>query len=217
MARKSNSECWYVDVCKMDNPCSGCIRYLEMKHLMEKSGLPKAKQKPITLYPDEKDYDKFYTLQDYKDSITEHVENGDNLMICGNTGNGKTSWAIKILLKYFNDIWAGNGFRTRGLFVHVPTLLLKLKDFDNPVSAEYKNDLMNADLVVWDEFGTSLSNYDYSQLLMYLDVRLLSEKSNIFTSNLKTQKEISDAVGERIASRIRTSQTMVVLEGRDRR
>ena len=217
MERKSNSDCWYFSVCQMDNSCDSCIRFIEMNYLMENSGIPKSKQKPVSLIPDDIDYDSFCTLQDVKDSISDFVADGSNLFICGYTGNGKTSWAIKILLKYFDSIWAGNGFRVRGVFVHVPTLLLNLKNFDNPLSNAYKESLINADIVVWDEIGTSISNYDYSQLLMYLDNRLLNGKSNIFTSNLMTYNELSKVLGNRLASRIDSSTVKVTLKGGDRR
>ena len=217
MGRERNSECWYNSVCQMDNSCSNCIRFVEMKYLMDNSGLPKAKQRPITLIPDDCDYDKFVQLSEIKNDIVNFVENGENLFICGSVGNGKTSWAIKILLKYFDEIWAGNGFRVRGMFVHVPTLLSKLKNFENPLLASYKENLSKADLIVWDELGTVISNYDYTQLLMYLDGRLLNEKSNIYTSNLTTYDELSKCFGERLASRLNTAQTKIVLKGRDRR
>ena len=217
MDKERNSECWYNSVCQMDNSCDNCIRFVEMKYLMDNSGLPKAKQRPITLIPDDCDYDKFVQLSEIKNDIVNFVENGENLFICGSVGNGKTSWAIKILLKYFDEIWAGNGFRVRGMFVHVPTLLSKLKNFENPLLASYKENLSKADLIVWDELGTVISNYDYTQLLMYLDGRLLNEKSNIYTSNLTTYDELSKCFGERLASRLNTAQTKIVLKGRDRR
>ena len=217
MAKKLNSECWYSEVCRMDNPCDSCIRYTEMKFLMDNSGLPKIRQKPISLIPDDVDYDQFVRLSEIKDEIAEFVESGKNLFICGYTGNGKTSWAIKILLKYFDQIWAGNGFRVRGMFVHVPTLLLNLKNFDNPLPNSYKESLNSADLIVWDEIGTNISDYDYSQLLMYVDSRLLNGKSNIFTSNIVTYESLSRAIGNRLASRIDGSDEKIILKGGDRR
>lgn len=188
-----------------------------MKYLLENSGIPKPRQRTIQLIPDSVDYDQFLLLQKYKDTIYNHVQCGDNLFICGGTGNGKTSWAIKILLKYFDEVWAGNGLRIRGLFVHVPTLLLQLKDFNNPVLEEYKDSLLTADLVVWDEIGTAISNYDFSQLIMFLDSRLLNDKSNIYTSNLTTREELCRTLGERLMSRLNASSTKIVLKGRDRR
>ena len=153
MERERNSECWYFTVCQLDNSCDTCIRYLEMKYLMDNSGLPKNRQKPIELIPDDCDYEAFCDLQEFKNNIVQNVQESKNLFLGGYNGNGKTSWSIKILLKYFDEIWAGNGFRTRGMFVSIPTLLLQLKDFNNPVDSIFRENLINADLVVWDEIG----------------------------------------------------------------
>ena len=212
------SNCWYRNVCQV-NTCDHCIRYMEMSHLLENSGIPKVRQKPKSLIPDDADYGAFVMLSDIKDNILQRVECGFNLYLGSkNTGNGKTSWAIKILLKYFDSIWAGNGFRIRGLFVHVPTLLSKLKDFDNPLSAEYRNSLLKADLIVWDDIAVSgISQYDYNNLLMYIDNRILNEKSNIFTSNKVSRYELEEVIGNRLASRIWEMSTKVTFLGKDRR
>lgn len=212
------SNCWYRNVCQID-ACDHCIRYMEMSHLLENSGIPKVRQKPASLIPDDADYGAFVMLSDIKDNILQRVECGFNLYLGSkNTGNGKTSWAIKILLKYFDSIWAGNGFRIRGLFVHVPTLLSKLKDFDNPLSAEYRNSLLKADLIVWDDIAVSgISQYDYNNLLMYIDNRILNEKSNIFTSNKVSRYELEEVIGNRLASRIWETSTKITLVGKDRR
>lgn len=218
MVRERNSECWYHSVCNMDNSCDACIRYVEMKFLMDHSGLPKAKQKPIKLSPSTGDYEAFCDLQDIKDNIVEFVNNGKNLYIGGTVGNGKTSWAIKLLLKYFDEIWAGNGFRVRGLFVHVPTLLAKLKNFDDPLSREDRINLSKADLIIWDEIGdTGMSNYDYTQLIMILNDRMLCERSNIFTSNLYTKADTIKHLGDRLSSRVWNTSEIIILKGKDRR
>lgn len=212
-----NSKCWYVDVCSQE--CSdSCIRYLEMKHLMDSSKLPLNKQIPALLDAGE-DYEQFLKLAEIKNSIVEFVKSGKNLYITSNyTGNGKTSWAIKLMLKYFDEIWAGNGFKTRALFVHVPTFLLHMKDFNNPMSEEYKTDLLNCDLVVWDDIASvNMSNYDFSQLLMYIDGRLLQTKSNIFTSNINSVKSLQEHLGIKLASRIYNTSEIVELRGKDRR
>jgi len=215
-----NENCWYKSVCTYDY-CTNCIRYAEMKYLMDSSGIPKNRQKPKELIAGS-DYDAFYKLNDVKEKIDEYVNiGGFNLYICSeNTGNGKTSWAIKILLKYFDKIWAGNGFRVRGMFVHVPTLLAKLKDFDHPDPSlkTYRENLNNADLVVWDDIaGAKLSDYDISQLLMIIDSRIIDDKTNIYTSNVITQTDLSKAVGPRLASRIFNCSAIIELKGTDRR
>lgn len=212
-----NKDCWYKDVCTYEF-CTNCIRYAEMKYLMDKSDIPRSKQYPKELIADV-DLEAYQRLAEIKLDIVDFVESGSNLYICSKyTGNGKTSWALKLILKYFNEVWAGNGFRVRGMFVNVPTLLLKLKNFSNPVSEEYKNHLMNADLIVWDEIApTSISNYDYSNLLMFLDYRILADKSNIFTSNATKREELENKIGSKLASRIWNTSEIIEFNGKDRR
>lgn len=189
-----------------------------MKYLMDNSGIPKNRQIPKSLVADI-DLEPYSKLADIKADIVNFVNNGENLFICSKyTGNGKTSWALKLLLKYFDEIWAGNGFRVRGVFVNVPTLLLQLKNFNHPLSEEYKRNLMEADLVVWDEIAsTSISTYDYGNLLMFLDYRFSAGKSNIFTSNATSQEDIEKSVGSKLTSRIWNCSEIIEFRGKDRR
>lgn len=192
-----------------------------MDYLLYHSQIPKKQQFPISLVPENKDYDNFVYLADIKDDIVNFVNNGENLYITSNyTGNGKTSWAIKMLLKYFDSVWSGNGFRIRGVFIHVPTFLNKLKsDIKNP-DLEFESlvsCLVDVDLVIWDDIAsTGLSQYDHSQLLTYIDQRVLSGKSNIFTGNIPDRESLEKSVGARLTSRI-LSDEIVELKGRDRR
>lgn len=208
------SDCWYKNICT--NECSNaCIRYLEMKYLMENSNIPKAKQIPQSLTAPDCDLDAFKRLAEIKKDINDFVDCGCNLYIASETtGNGKTSWAIKLMLKYFDNVWAGNGFRPRALFIHVPTFLLKCKDFNNKDTTfeDLKKLLPDIDLVVWDDIAsTDVSAYDYSQLLMYIDNRLLNERSNIFTGNYSDRDKLEKRVGMKLTSRIWSDTTEVVI------
>lgn len=213
-------DCWYKNVCSQDCTFS-CIRYLEMSYLMDNSGIPKSKQRPIDLYPSDEDYNAFVRLADIKQHIEEFVKSGRNLYITSaKTGNGKTSWAIKLMLKYFDRVWAGNGFNVRGYFVHVPSLLLNLKDFNNPNTdiSRIKKNVLTADLVVWDDIAsTVVSNYDYSQLLMLIDTRCLEDKSNIYTGNLNTKAALNKMLNDKLASRIWELSEVIEFKGKDRR
>lgn len=214
------NKCWYEDVCSehTDECIRSCIRFEEMMFLVKNSGIPESRWYPEILNAGT-DYEQFVRLADIKDNISEFVNNGSNLYITSeHTGNGKTSWSIKLMLKYFNDIWAGNGFNVRGMFIHVPTLLLQLKNFNNPLSEEYKQNILNCDLVIWDEIGfAGVSNYDYSNLLMFLENRLLNKKSNIFTSNRDTKEKLDEVVGAKLSSRIWETSEIIKFEGKDRR
>lgn len=214
-------DCWYKGVCK--EKCNDkCIRYLEMKYLMSHSGLPKAKQYPVPLRPAEIDVPAFEQLATIKDDIFNYVQNGKNLYITSRyCGNGKTTWAIKLLLKYFDEVWAGNGFRIRGVFVHVPTFFMQMKnnisDRDEKF-IELRDSLMQADLVVWDEVGNSaLTRYEFEQFLAFIDYRLLAEKSNIYTSNITAMEGMQRILGVKLASRIFNGSDIVELQGKDMR
>lgn len=215
-----NSECWYKDTCNDD--CNTCAVFFQMKYQMEHSGLPKAKQRPITLYlTDDNSGDEkaFYRLADIRKNIVDFVEQGKNLYICSKwTGNGKTSWAIKMLHTYFHHTAVGNYDNLKGMFVSTADLLLKLKDFNNPLPQSYKNNLENVDLVIWDDIAlTNMSQYDYTQFYNIIDKRILAEKSNIFTTNCTSVEELAELVGAKIASRIYYTSEVIELKGKDMR
>ena len=212
--------CIYEEVCTNKCVPNSCLRNLEMSYLLKTSGIPQNRQRLFSLTPDSCDYDTFCTLADIKDNIKNFVDSGDNLYIVSKTtGNGKTSWAIKLMLKYFDTVWAGNGLRTRAVFVHVPTFLLKCKNF-NSIDREFedlKSILTTVDLVVWDDIGsTGMSNYDLSQLLMYIDQRVLGQKANIYTGNLMFE-DLDKTLGSRLASRIWNTSSIAELRGKDKR
>ena len=217
MENSKNIDCWYFQSCEEE--CNGCIIYPQMKWQFDNSGLPKAKYYPIKLSPQACDRTVFSILADIRKDIDLFVEAGKNLYICGaNPGNGKTSWAIKMLQTYLMLTAEGSMFNIRGMFVSVPDLILKLKDFDNPISADYKYNLRNVDLLVLDDIAVAgLSQYDYVQLFALIDNRMLSGKSTIFTSNNDSLEDLQDAVGERIASRIWNNSKVVRLRGGDMR
>ena len=216
----NREDCWYSSVC--NNICSDtCIRYMEMKFLMDNSGIPKPQQMPLKLIPtNESDRQIFIRLNSIKKDIVNWVEQGNNVYIASKSaGVAKTSWALKLMLKYFDEIWSGNGFRIRGLFIHTPTFLTQLKNFQNPLSDEYKKNIMNTDLVIWDDIVASdkTSDYDYTQLLMYIDNRLLNKKSNIYTSNITSKKELEQILGNRLTSRIYGEAEALIITAEDYR
>ena len=182
---------------------------------MENSNIPKVKQMPQSLTAPKCDHDAFVRLSEIKSEIVDFVECGQNLYIASDrTGNGKTSWAIKLMLKYFDEVWAGNGLKPRALFIHVPTFLLKCKDFGNKDEDfdAMKNMLSTIDLVVWDDIAsTDVSAYDYSQLLMYIDSRLLNGLANIFTGNYENRERLEKRVGMKLTSRIWSDSTEVII------
>ena len=218
------NKCWYTSACgKYGSPeCNAsCIRYMEMDFLMQNSGIPRNKQYSVLLTPSKEDVQAFLTLKEIKDDIIAFVENGESVYIYSdNFGNGKTSWAIKLMQKYFDGVWAGNGFRCRGIFIHVPTFLTKIKEGISRKDEDFetlKSRLMTVDLVIWDDIAaTKLGDFDHANLLTYIDQRKLNQLSNIYTGNLD-QDELQDALGNRLASRVWNDSTLVKFVGADRR
>jgi len=215
--------CWYKNTCNnyKDSCQLNCIRYLEMKYLIETSNIPKGEQFNVELIPQKVDIENYKFLNELKKDIENFIKNGENLYIFSERfGNGKTTWAIKFMKAYFNKIWAGNGFTQRGLFIHVPSFLTKFKEIINKKDEEFedtKKQLLEVDLVIWDDIAAGkLSDYDHTNLLTYIDQRILAGKSNIYTGNLN-EEELVNAVGNRLKSRIYNDSTVVELFGNDRR
>ncbi|MCF0114891.1 MAG: hypothetical protein HUJ56_06015 [Erysipelotrichaceae bacterium] len=220
-----SSKCWYKKVCEFSNTdyCGNhCVRFLEMKALLEQSNLPESKWFPKKLFVQEVDREAYKKLNDIKSDILNFVRDGRQLYIESKyPGNGKTTWAIKILLKYFNDVWNGNGLQMRGVFISVPLFINQLKnniDKKDESLVELKHNIETADIVVWDDISSTLSStYDYNQISTYIEMRLLQDKCNIFTSNIEGEKEVYKVLGYRLASRIYNGATVVTLRGLDMR
>lgn len=217
MESLKNTDCWYAEVCEDD--CSNCIKYKSMLWQFDNCGLPKAKYKAIKLIPQLVDKETFKHLAEIRKGIVEFVENGNNLYICGdNPGNGKTSWAIKMLQTFFHYTAEGNLWNLKGMFVSVPDYLLKAKDFNNPLSKDYKDKLLKVDLLILDDIAvTGISEYDYLQLFTLIDKRMLAEKTTIFTSNVTNKSALVKSVGDRLASRIWFNSEIVEIKGGDMR
>jgi DNA replication protein DnaC len=191
-----------------------------MKWQFDNCGLPKAKYKPIKLSPQRVDRETFRHLAEIRKNIVEFVESGRNLYICGNElGNGKTSWAIKMLQTYFHHTAEGNLWNLKGMFVPTASLLLELKDFNRTHESHYDwNNLHNVDLLILDDVVVAgLSQYDYTQLFALIDSRMLAEKSIIFTSNITSKEDLSNIIGDRLASRVWNNSEIVEIKGGDMR
>lgn len=211
------SDCWYLETCK-EKSCYMCNTYLQLKWQMDNCGLPKVMQSPITMYNvNDEDTDAYKRLSDIRKGIVDFVNAGNNLYLCSeNTGNGKTSWAVRMLHTYLHYTAEGNYEHLKGMFVSVTDLLIRLKDFQHPLSSKYKEDLQECDLVIWDDIAiTGVTQYDYTQLYTVINNRIFSGRSNIFTGNIVTKTELKENTGERLATRIWNTSEIIELKGKD--
>ena len=195
------------------------LRFQEMMYMINTSGVPK-KTIGTKLVPCKNDYSSFKRLAAIQDDIVEFVTSGSNLYLFSSTcGNGKTTWAIKLLLQYFNEVWVCNNFKERGLFINVPTFLTKVKTVIGKPDEQFeavRTLLTEVDLVVWDDIAsTRLSDFDYNTLLTYVDKRTVEGKSNIFTGNV-CPGDLESYLGQRLTSRV-LSSSLIELRGEDKR
>ena len=186
------NNCMYKSICgdiNTENCNAVCERFMITDFLLHHSNIPVKQRQRIKFENRDKDIQAYNTLYGIRNNIVEFVNNGENIYIYSDiTRNGKTSWAISLMLKYFDRIWQGNGFKIRGVFVSVPIFLLNCKNAiskpDNSFE-QFKQTLRDADLVIWDNIATTnLSNYDSNLLYAYISERLINKKSNIFTGYL---------------------------------
>lgn len=209
-----NKDCLYNKVCT--NECSpSCIRYLQMKRLLELSNIP-SKDQFIALVPVEEDEKAFKKLNQYSKNIVKFVGNGNNLYLCSEQcGNGKTSWAIRLMLSYFDKVWHNSYDSSKGIYIHVPTFLLDLKRFD--AQPEYIDRILDADMVIWDDIGFSnkLTEYEHEQLIHFIDYRMSTRKSNIYTSNIVNETTLSSIMGQRLSSRIFNESIVLEFKAKD--
>ncbi len=192
-----------------------------MKSLCEQSNLPTTKWKQHRLLVDSCDTANFSILADIQKNIDEFVDNGDNLMIYSqNCGNGKTSWAIKLLLSYFDKVWHYAGFECKGLFVNTIRFLNDSKrNISNPTKEfdELVHNIKTVPLVIWDDMASNnVSEYDSTLLYDLLDERLNKQLSNIYTTNC-CENNLSSVLNSRLYSRIRSGSLMMEFKGKDMR
>ena len=218
------SNCYLRSVCNgKDCNADFCLRKYKMDSLYSAALMSESQKKHITLRVDEDgtDLEQFKQLADIEKNIVKFIEEGKNLYLhSGTCGCGKTTWSLRLIEAYFNKIWARSDGSCKALFISVPRFLLAIKDnISNKNSyVEYiKENVLAADLVVWDDLGNKMgSEFELSHLLSIIDNRIALGKSNIYTSNL-TRQQLYSALGERLTSRVANMSIDIELFGSDKR
>ncbi len=218
-------DCWVRERCKKAVNCDGesCIKLFKINELCNLAMLTDDQRRKKKLWLDGNGIDKdaFTFLKSVEDNVEKFVNSGDNLYIYSYiTGNGKTAWALRILNSYIEKIWYKSDIVCRGLFVNVPRFLISLKDNIGNYNEYYnqiKDNILDADLVVFDEIGAKVAtSFETEHLLSIINARVDAKKSNIYTSNLGPE-ELRKAVGDRMYSRIINTSTEIMFRGTDKR
>lgn len=219
--------CWLRNSCEnVDFYCDNtfCMKNFKLSKLYDNALISQKQRKKVTflLDKDESDAESFAYLVTIENNINNFVAQGGNIYIhSAITGNGKTSWALRLVQAYFNNIWLYASIDDcRALFINVPRYLLALKDNISQKSnyVRYIKDMvLKADIVIWDEVGTKgLTTFEHENILNLINARIDYGKANIYTSNLNDE-ELHQVVGDRLYSRIVLLSDEVELFGSDKR
>lgn len=217
---KENKTCKYMST----NECYKCNRMFRLNKLFDGALLSNSQREYVPLFcdGDGSDRKEFAELGTILNNIDYFVKNGYNLYIHSCVcGNGKTSWALRFIQRYFSSIWKYADInKCHALFINVPRFLLALKDNISEKSdyvSYIKANILNADIVVWDDIGTkTITQFEAENLLSMIDVRMNDNKSNIFTSNMSNE-ELYEVLGQRLASRVINFSEVKEFKGMDKR
>lgn len=201
-----------------------CIKLFKLQQLYDLSLLTE-KQRiriPLRIDADGTDQSAFERLSVIESDVVRYFdESGNSLYIySSNVGNGKTTWAIRLIQSYLTSVWYKCDIDCKALFVSVPKYLIAIKDNISEVN-EYaqhvKKYVYSADIVVFDDIATkSATQFEHEILFNMIDARVNLGKSNIFTSNMD-YVGLVNTVGERIASRIFNTSEKIRFDGQDKR
>lgn len=218
------NDCWMKERCPKFNRCPEfCMKLFKLSELYDKALISLKQRQHINLRVDADgtDSDKFVQLKNITNDIDTFVDNGKTLYIHSrNTGNGKTSWALRFVESYFESIWWKSDLTCKALYISVPRYILALKASiskpDEYINYIHEN-IFKADLVILDEIGIkAATTFEMEHLLDFVNHRIELGKSTIYTSNL-TDNELQERLGDRLYSRIANSTYNIEFLGQDKR
>lgn len=200
-----------------------CPRKFKLETLFRYTLIPETQwtKQILNVDADGTDLTEFKQLAEIEKNIEKFVESGNNLYLWSYiSGNGKTSWSIRLAQAYLHKIWPTAQLGCKVLFIRVPKFLSDIKSNLNSRNedAQYVlENVLQADLVIWDDIGTKPgTSFEINKLLEILDHRLAYKKANIFTANLG-QLELKAALDTRLVSRIYDTSTVIELHGSGKR
>lgn len=216
-------KCYAEKYCKKNKAeCSeDCTAYVLLRNLYNLSKLPERYKYNIPLVPGKDDLEAFNELNEFMKDIENHVAQGEGLYIWSeSTGNGKTSWAAKIMNYYFRKIVFKTGLENEGLYINVPTFLEDLRAYYSNEDDEFTQVLYMArwaNLLIMDDIGAEKpSEWVSERLLQIINFREAEGKSTIYTSNI-SPAELGKKLGNRIKSRIMGNAKEIHLVAADKR
>lgn len=202
--------------CKSDMCTEYCWKMVQIRFQLDKSNMPDDYKADIMLGKSKagKDFEVYQELSGWARNLRKLLwrvsTQGEGLyMHSTKKGNGKTSWACKIMFNYIRAM--GQEIESlekpKVLFVSTPQLFDDLKAaFDNDEKARemshFEDCIKDAELVIFDDIGAETpSKWVKEKLYIYINFRESNRKSTIFTSNC-TIDELANTLDDRITDRI---------------
>jgi DNA replication protein DnaC len=189
----------------------------KVHQLLVESGVPKKYYVPQKLVRRQVDEQLWIFLEEYRNDVVNKVHIGNNLVITSPiVGNGKTSWAIRLLQRYIAETALDGDLGDKGVFCVCSNMLEIFGDFGYFETSieffDYLNRLKNCKLLVIDEIGSGrITPVSYNHFYDLINYRVDNGLTTIYTTNYSDER-IQKVLGERLYSRI--YHTATVLEFR---
>lgn len=189
----------------------------KVHQLLVESGVPKKYYVPQKLVRRQVDGQLWNFLEEYRNDVVNKVHSGNNLVITSPiVGNGKTSWAIRLLQRYIAETALDGDLGDKGVFCVCSNMLEIFGDFGYFETSieffDYLNRLKNCKLLVIDEIGSGrITPVSYNHFYDLINYRVDNGLTTIYTTNYSDER-IQEVLGERLYSRI--YHTATVLEFR---
>lgn len=197
------------------------------KFILENSYLPKYQWIEDKLSAG-KDEHAFKRLSEIRKDIEAFLNsNINNLVICSeNLGNGKTSWAIKLMLTYIElqrgklDMVDERLITTDNydfcVFCQSVPFLVEMKQFgNNKKSYEMYQRLCKTRLAIIDDLGAvPMSQYDYNIIYAIFEKRLFEGRPTIVTTNFANKASAEKELGPRLVDRVWSNSEIIEFTNR---
>lgn len=198
------------------------------KEMLMLADIPEYQWTEADMIPSDCDIAAFDRLTHIRNNLSTFFKFHHGLIICGkNLGCGKTEWALKLMLTYFENsnhkfrfVDVNEGYKMNiGVFCQTVPFLVDIKQFGNNQKVMEKYERMKtAELVVFDDIAAvPMSKYDYNVIYALVERRLFSGLPTIYTTNATSEAELTKELGPRLAERIWKTSKVIELEGEGRR
>jgi DNA replication protein DnaC len=159
----------------------------------------------------------FAVCKSYAEKFMEIREAGTSLILCGNTGAGKTHLACAIAYYIVNNHMKKLGDRDVRLSIKFIEALKAIRTVKQTYSSKDKteqdaiDELVAPDLLILDEVGVQFGS-DAEKMILFeiMNERYLKMKPSIIISNLAVQA-LNEFIGERVIDRLKENNGRILV------